>query len=482
MPLDQTCKDSATNDFPGKFPVTPATPITSFYCGDGDCSAFQGGADAHCSLMGWTRGHAIPVLAPSFPGHWCFCCCSCFGYGTPIEVAPGQFKPVEDIDRGDTVLAAGLGLQWKPIAVADVGGLQPPGGTLPALHVLFQLAPDDIRFLNVSPDHLFLLTSGKLKHVQLLAPGDKLRRADGGEAEIVAPVTRAEVAGVRSIDLGPFDGTDLDGHLLNSNGVATADFSVQRFFDGTDATASPLIDAAALAPAPLVAGTAAYLLKYAPAAATLARLSAAGLKYTAADFQPPRPLITVPAKARRFFTAEQAADVGAKADRYPLTNTSRLSTGEYVVGLAKQFRPEVVVLIDWDNDEANGYAWAEFRQRYVVVAGGLLRVKAFRQEGLSAVLSHLLAYHAGAACVGEADYDGMRDGMWQFWREDLFPLACDHALEQLQGLFDLVEAEHAAEDPEDRCGHPSLECRMSALQAALGLKPLPQCASDAPPP
>jgi hypothetical protein len=385
---------------------------------------------------------------------------------------------VEEINRGDTILVAGLALQWGPAQVADVGGLQPPNGTLPALHVIYQIGTDDIRFLNVSPDHLFLLTSGKLKHVQLLAPGDKLRRADGGDAEVIAPVTRVQVTGAQAIDMGPFDGVNLDGHLLNSNGVVTADFAVQSFFDGADPSTNALFDPSVSNPATLVVGTEEYLVKHAPAPALLARLNASGLRYTAEHFQPPRPLITVPAQAASFFTHGQARDIRARAERYPSTDTSRLSTGMFIAGLARSFHPEVVILVDWDNDHTNGYAWTEFRQQYVVIAGGLLRIKAFRQEGLSVVLSHLLAYHSGVKCVGEADYRAMSEGMWLLWRDDLFPLVCDHALEQIKGLFDLVAPEHAGEDPDNRCAHPSLYCRMDALQAALGLKPLPECATD----
>ena len=113
--------------------------------------------------------------------------------------------------------------------VSSASGMHTDGPSYPILNVVYHY-DNDLRLLQVTDDTLFLMTSGKLKSASALVPGDGLKRADGGEAEVAGPVTNALAVGVHSIELGPFDGVNLDGHLMNSHGVVTADFSVQRVY------------------------------------------------------------------------------------------------------------------------------------------------------------------------------------------------------------------------------------------------------------
>jgi hypothetical protein len=105
-------------------------------------------------------------------------------------------------------------------------------------------------------DHLFLLANGTLRPVQRLSPGDRLRGADGGVAEVVAAVAGTASLRWAGIELGAFDGVDLDGHLLNTAGLVSADFAVQvAYFTGhldpkllaapTHADPQPLVGSAA---------------------------------------------------------------------------------------------------------------------------------------------------------------------------------------------------------------------------------------------
>ena len=88
---------------------------------------------------------------------------------------------------------------------------------------------DEIREVMVSPDHLFLTEDGTLVAVQDLTKEPiRLRRADGGLSEVVVLAQGTYQGGVTSIQMeGDFDGHDLSGHLLNTNGLVSADFKVQ---------------------------------------------------------------------------------------------------------------------------------------------------------------------------------------------------------------------------------------------------------------
>jgi len=311
-------------------------------------------------------------------------------------------------------------------------------------------------------------------------PGDKLRRADGGEAVVLGPVTKTMAVGVHSIELGPFDGSNLDGHLLNSNGVVTADFSVQRVFGGGTFRDEGVIDEAALDPATLLAGSEEYLAKYAVTQDLLDEVSAAGIRLHPAALAPPRPLITIPEHARAFLSDDQAEDVRNRAPRFASSNTARITAAERLIEMARPECRDVVMLIDWHNRDPNAYAWTLLRQRFVVITGGLLRVKALSDAGLALIIGHILAYRAEVECVGEADAAAINVGLRSMWPQSVFPLIAQRAFEGISKLFSFVEMKHAVEDSEDRCGQPSLECRKNVYIAALAMQPLPECAGGTP--
>src|ERR1044071_13188 len=60
-------------------------------------------------------GANSPVIVYDSPTTTCFCCCSCFAYGTPVAAAPGEYRAIETFAVLDPVLAAGGDLQWKEL-------------------------------------------------------------------------------------------------------------------------------------------------------------------------------------------------------------------------------------------------------------------------------------------------------------------------------------------------------------------------------
>ncbi|MEV5043493.1 hypothetical protein AB0N20_02050 [Streptomyces griseoincarnatus] len=410
----------------------------------------------------------------------CACCCSCYGQDTPIEAQPGVYVKVQDIKKGDSILAAGPGLGWQPTPVSFVSGMQTAQPAFPVLTVIYRYDADDIRALQVTDDTLFLMTTGLLKSAQVLVPGDRLRRADGGEAEIFGPVTKTLSVGVHSIEMGPFDGVNLDGHLLSTYGVVTADLAVQRAHSSGGLRSADVIDPIVYEDDTPVAGTEEYLARNRAHSTFLEDVRRAGIHLHPSALEPPRPLVTIPPGAHAFLSNEQAEQIRDAAPRFSSTNTFRITVTERLIELARLRYSDVVMLIDWNDSLPGAYAWTQLRQKYVVMSGGLLRIKSLTEAGLALVLSHALAYHEGAVCVGEADHAAI-DGLRQIWTLEVFPTMCERGVAEIKALFGHVDEVAAAEDPADRCEQPSLDCRLKAYVAAMGLQPVPDCALDAPP-
>src|SRR5262245_33733364 len=94
--------------------VSTAPPPGNVWCGNDVCAQVQQILDRHCNVNGYRPDDPWLIY---FNGQWCSCCCSCYGYDTPIEAKPGLFVKVQEIKTGDMILAAGLSLHWQPAHV-----------------------------------------------------------------------------------------------------------------------------------------------------------------------------------------------------------------------------------------------------------------------------------------------------------------------------------------------------------------------------
>ena len=57
-------------------------------------------------------------------------------------------------------------------------------------------------------------------------------------------------------------------------------------------------------------------------------------------------------------------------------------------------------------------------------------------------------------------------------------MMCERGVDEIKTLFELVgdAGRHAADDGPDRCDMPSLDCRLRAIVAGMGMLPPPDCA------
>jgi hypothetical protein len=222
MAIDPTCLDHIKHK-------NPPIPCPSAFC-----ASVQGPLEQHCHNLQLPPDTPVLLFDPNLgdKGGYCWCCCCDCAYDTPIEATAGQFVLAHDVRIADKLMAASLdpatrALRWQPAtvdAVSDPG----PGPMSNVCLVAYTHGADDSRALVVAADHLFLMDNATLKPAQLLAPGDRLRRADGGAAEVVFAVMGTSARGVCGVQLaGELDDSSLDGHLLNVNGVVCADLAVQ---------------------------------------------------------------------------------------------------------------------------------------------------------------------------------------------------------------------------------------------------------------
>src|SRR3546814_449316 len=121
--------------------------------------------------------------------------------------------------------------KWGHSKVTEIGGIAPEIEMDFMFFVSFKFEDGEESAIIVTADHLFLMPSGKLRSAKNLRANDTIRQADGGIATIVLVAHGSWSGGVRSLSLGTYQkGDPLDGHLLNSNGVVTADMSVQSIY------------------------------------------------------------------------------------------------------------------------------------------------------------------------------------------------------------------------------------------------------------
>ncbi|MGB8266933.1 MAG: hypothetical protein WCE44_11450, partial [Candidatus Velthaea sp.] len=331
---------------------------------------------------------------------FCYCCCYCFAADTPIEAAPGDFALIQDLNSGDLVLAAGADLNWKPSRIDVRSGDVEPVDYPNIFMLRFRCPGDpDPRSIFVTSDHLFLTPDRRLVAVQNLAPNDQLLAADGQVAGVIFVAPGHLITRIQSITMdGAFDGANLDGHLLNANGLVTADYKVQVYYE------SERLEPKLLAPSrngktPAMAQSAEY------------QEFLASPEAWPKGFDPIlRPLINVPLTARSFLTKDQAEELHRSSDVGFLGTTGAqlvLSTFQYVRATGGD---EVTYIFDPYNELPNAYAFMRERQRFVVVTGGLARVDGLYWEGMSLIAAAMRSYlREGIACVGESDYNAVAE-------------------------------------------------------------------------
>lgn len=439
----------------------------------------------HCAAMGLPPETPFLTEDPDFGGPgkpgWCYCCCSCFTHGTPIEKSPKEYVLVQDIKRGDELLVCDLKekLHWRPgkvktssgdVEAADYAGMY-------FLHYDFELGGGqaEARWLVVSPDHLFVHVDGQgnrtLKAVQHLIPGDPLAQHDGQLAHVRFVNIGNYTTALQTIEMEGDVTTSPDGHLLNANGLVTGDYALQAHYARGKLDTRHVWEPKAGGRA-LEVGEKGYATRFAsPAAAAFLQNKAAWPQ----GFSPMHEdLVNVPAGAKGYVLDDLARQI---CDNARFLSFSDLSRRKDVIQLFNNFKayyPDTVFLLDWNNELPNAYAWtsASSGQRFVVCTGGLVRVEKLYVDGLALILAVVIERLNGAECLGDADYAAATLGLRKIWHDEYWPTMITSALDQAKELFRNIR-EQPVGNP---CEAPTTDCRMQTYKRALSFSGVPECA------
>jgi hypothetical protein len=454
-------------------------PPGQWYCNDripGHCDAIQGDINETCEHLGLGSDVPYPQNIPGVGK--CYCCCSCFAYGTPIEVEPQAYKLIEHIAVGETVLATDASVsEWKPRKVTELGGIAPEFQVDFMLFGRFRMADGTLRHLITSADHLFLLPDRRLRPMQDLRPGDELRQADGGIAAVDFVTWIQFSGGVRHLALGEWrKGEPLDGHLVNANGLVTTDLSVQLSHYGGGAV-EHLAGIATDEDRPPI-GSTAFFARY--DTRSYSEFVNDPDAWPAGVRALSRTLLNIPVSALAYFSQEQAEDIQRSEGAQNLGDSASLALTRYLFKTCGAWYPDLYFIVDWANELPNAWYFIEYEQRFVVLSGGLVRLPELQREGLAIILSHLVAQSRGHGCTGPADYHGVALFLNEVWRDELWFETFDLGYPQLVKVFDRILPEHAGEDPDNICRRPSIACRKETLQSATHFGGVPECAKPAP--
>lgn len=460
-------------------------------CPSAHCSGIQGSVNEICKATGWGVNHPVIVQGPD--GSICYCTCSCLAFGTPVATDTG-YRAIETFVVGDTVRACGLDLDWQSHTVAFSNGT--PGASKQKYAVLVVYADTAIA---VTSDHLFLMSDKTLRRADRLAPGDELVTPAGQPVPIASVHIGDYYAGFHHIATKQEEPpADLAGHLIDTNGVVSADYAVQLYARDTEFR-NQFSLTAGHDERPIV-GSPEHVRRYgagsrqAPDSASFANRAAAPAmtvsRHQARDLKGPvfvpaeATVVPIPPGAASFISDEEAAAKAADPMRAWNDPLSRQWT-QYLLDQHAAFYPQVTYQFDWADDTVNAYAWVDGSGiRHIAIKGGLVRHVALQMEGIALVIAHELGHHyggpptfpGGLSCEGQADYAAVRDVMRKVWFGEQYATFALAGIAQMAAFFG-VPNDPTAPGGSSGCSHPPGACRIATYYGALRLSGKPGCAS-----
>jgi len=409
------CLDINNQPIPGCTPAGALYPEKAQVCINiTNPSEFNGKTSRACTRQG-----------DSWYQLTCYCCCSCFANGTRIAIPDGT-RVIEEFVIGDKVLTASLGaasagdvkLSWSPAKVAFSSGTGPDGFQSAMVYIHH----GQVGSIIATPDQLFLMSTGKLKRADRLVPGKDFFVSQMGTPVAINEVSVGEYkGGVHHIATDKEFTGSVDDHLLLSEGIVSGDFNLQIRSEQLIASGLllphdelPKIGSDAYVAAHganLVTGQ--YKSKFTSNAVAALGLAAPTNQNVRKFFVFGHQVASVPATAAAFLSPLQEADVQAKVDQADFAEAGvGAALVQYVLRLFRGFYPDVNFVQDTGQLRTNAFAFTEYGQQFVVLPGGLTRIRGLGLGGFALILAHMVTrlhksppYDAnGYTSIGMADY------------------------------------------------------------------------------
>ena len=427
-------------------------------CQSAHCSGANAEINEICKQLGWPVSHPVETRDALGP---CVCSCSCLAYGTPVEAADGSQRAIESYVVGDAIKAAGLSLQWRSAEVVFSGGTT--GASRQKYTVLVAYGDTSIA---VTSDHLFLMPDGKLKAADRLTLDESLVDPSGKPVPVTGVFIGDYFSGFHHVATSKqLPGPDLNDHLLNTNGVVSADYTLQLFYRGGELE-SHLAESHDALP---VVGSPEYVERHGEAVLNGPAENALGRSIARNGARDILPGTFVPASATRIkvpadavpFISDEEARQKAKDPKRRWNDPMSKEWTEALLHHHRYFYPNVAFSLDWASNEVNAYAWTANGVRHVAIMGGLVRDMRLELEGIAVVLAHEIGHHYGgpptyphgASCEGQADYYGVGFVMRKVWFGDDYQLKTDRGIGQMAAFFGVPNSPN---DPGGvgNCSHP----------------------------
>jgi hypothetical protein len=406
-----------------------------------------------------------------------------------VQAGDGTYRAIETYQIGDNVLACGKLLNWQQKQVVFSQGTT---GVSRQKYTVLVLYKD--KALAVTSDHLFLMSDRTLKRADRLAPGDLLVDPSGQPVPISSVHIGDYTAGFHHIATGKKEPPpDLDGHLINTNGVVSADYAAQLFARTTEPYAG---FNAARDSLPIV-GSPEYIAKYGRSSLQTPQLVQGfgetgylqASRYDTRDLRDrtfipaEQTILKIPDDAHSFISEAEAA-LKALDPMRPWNDPLSREWTEYLMGFYSSFYPNVVFHNDWADNTVNAYAWVDNGVRNVAIKGGLVRHNSIELEAIALVLAHELGHHyagmpdfpSGLSCEGESDYYGGAIIMRKIWFAEQYNTMMTVAIDQMANFFG-VPNDPTVPGGSAGCNHPPGACRVATYHSAVTLGGKPGCAS-----
>lgn len=469
------CRDINGNSIPGCTPKIALEPISAKVC----INIKTGENNSKLSRACTNQGADWYQLS-------CFCCCSCFANGTKIAVPdPAGFKKIEDIQVANKVCTAKilvmgnkLNLFWGASTVSFSQGTGPDGHQSNMISITFdnpEIKDGSYKSIIVTPDHLFLLSTGTLKRADQLAPGIHFLVNKEGNGVSIHEVACGEYAGgVHHIATVPGFSGDMDEHLILAEGVVTGDFTLQinagniKEYMSEDHYSAPKV------------GTKEYIDTY----KNLKKVNYA--KFQIPDFKNKKVKelnanffvygehsALIPSTAASYLSKEQEQDVDSKLDLIHFTELApKSSIIQYLIRLYKGFFPDINIYFDSGMTGANAYAFVnQYKEKTIIISGGLGRIKDLNLEGYAVIIAHMISCvqksapvnRNGYTTVGMADYYSMQILSTVFYLRSYNEIVNKGISQITKSLFDNISDKD--KDYKGDPYQPSIDTRLDALDA-----------------
>ena len=439
-------------------------------CPGAHCSEKSVKINKICKLQG-KQGEPVWV---EHNNEFCYCTCSCVAAFTPVQINNTDSKAISDIKVGESVLAYDFNGVWKSQTVDFSEGSSEPEEPMP--YVIMVTLSDDSSLI-ATPDHLFIDENDKLIRADRLTPLDSLKNYKGGASKIISVVHGSYQGAIHNIAINWGD-KDISKHIINTNGVLSADYFIQSRQDEYQ------LDISKKRPQ---VGTEEYKAKF----AKMMTDAVTSTIFLGNDsfFTPYQPIEYPEDVIHLIPDGYYESDANLV---HPLDNTVPHAVAKSLINYYKVHYPNINYVIDWGNNGLNAVAYRKGSQRYVSLYGGLLRHKHIQGEGTGLVIAHEIGHHYGgeprysnirwASCEGQSDYWGAAVAQRKVWYGAYYFDQTSKGSEQLYKLFSQAPfvkfLSSLGMKAEDTCDHPPASCRKSTYEAAMKLDDKPACAGD----